>query len=67
MPTVPGILSDYRNRAETTPTPEQLLMTAADMHARGQLTDEPTFKTPGASLRIPFGGTKSARPSAKRR
>lgn len=70
MPTVPGGLS-LGTRAQLgaaeddKPTPERLLMTAADMHARGQLTERPTsFGSPGADLKLPFaGGGRGTRPS----
>lgn len=72
MPTVPGLSTGARAQlgaAESEkPTPERLLMTAADMHARGQLTEHPTtFGSPGADLRLPFaGGGRGTRPSGQK-
>jgi len=72
MPTVPGVRSQLaQQEAQTHPTPEQVLITAADMHQRGQLTEGPTtISDPRAPLKLPFagggrgqrgGGTKSKR------
>jgi hypothetical protein len=59
MPTVPGeymAALDAQENAKK-PTPERLLMTAADMHARGQLTSTPSkYGQQGADLRLPFAG-----------
>jgi hypothetical protein len=72
MPTVPGIPSSMRaqlGEAESKkPTPEHLLMTAADMHNRGQLTQNPSsYGTPGADLRLPFpGGGRGTRPTGQK-
>lgn len=66
MPTVPGSIRTAAAMQEAEkPTPERLLMTAADMHARGQLTDVPsTYGQPGADLKLPFaGGGRGPRPS----
>jgi hypothetical protein len=65
MPTVPNISSLIGQQVDRdNPTPEHLLMTAADMNARGQLNDTETFKTPGTDLRIPFpGGGRGPRPT----
>jgi hypothetical protein len=69
MPTVPGT-GEYMaaldaQEQQKRPTPERLLMTAADMHARGQLTEAPTsFSSKGADLKLPFaGGGRGSRPS----
>jgi hypothetical protein len=74
MPTVPGveIADQMRMEAEAKkPTPERLLMTAADMHARGQLTQNPSnYGNPGATTKLPFTGgygTGPSRPKSKRR
>jgi hypothetical protein len=72
MPTVPGVARQQLAMQESErPTPERLLMTAADMHARGQLTSEPSnYGNPGANLALPFTGgygTRSARSKGKRR
>jgi hypothetical protein len=57
MPTVPEIAHFYESQSQKDrPTPEHLLMTAADMHGRGQLIDGPSFSKPGASLKLPFVG-----------
>ena len=71
MPTVPGVeIADQQRMEEEKkkPTPERLLMTAADMHARGQLTENPTsYKSPGADMRLPFpGGGRGPRPSGQK-
>lgn len=75
MPTVPGLpqagsMGEYAAQQDQRPTPEQLLMTAADMQARGQLYDQPvSYKDPKASLRLPHpggrSGARSARPHRK--
>ena len=67
MPTVPGeymAAMDAQENAKK-PTPERVLMTAADMHARGQLTPNPSsYGQQGADLRLPFaGGGRGPRPS----
>jgi hypothetical protein len=70
MPTVPELVfSQSEQERKNRPTPEHLLMTAADMHARGQLTQNPsTFGAPGANLKLPFpGGGRGPRPTSKRR
>ena len=70
MPTVPGeymAAMDAQER-EKKPTPERLLMTAADMHARGQLTPNPSsYGQPGADLKLPFaGGGRGPRPGGQK-
>jgi hypothetical protein len=70
MPTVPGeymAAIDAQENAKK-PTPERLLMTAADMHARGQLTSTPSsYGQQGADLRLPFaGGGRGPRPSGQK-
>jgi hypothetical protein len=74
MPTVPsfsmGEYAQMQDQASDRPTPEHMLMTAADMHARGQLIDGPTsFSSPGANLKLPLGGhgPRSTRSAGKRR
>ena len=73
MPTVPGIRSQLAaQEAQTHPTPEQVLITAADMQQRGQLIDGPTtISDPRAPLKLPFvGGGRGQRgsgPKSKRR
>lgn len=72
MPTVPGMRAQMGMEEDQRPTPERLLMTAADMHARGQLTQDPTnFSNPGADLKLPMPGggrgARSAKPHSKRR
>jgi len=68
MPTVPGnIQRQLAEQEAQRPTPEQLLMTAADMNNRGQLSIDPTAYTdPKASLKLPSYG-KRTKPSSKRR
>ena len=69
MPTVPGVARAQLGMEEDKkPTPERLLMTAADMHARGQLTSEPSsYGNPGADLKLPFaGGGRGSRPSGSK-
>jgi hypothetical protein len=69
MPTVPGMIRQQLAAEEDQkPTPERLLMTAADMHARGQLTSTPSnYGNPGADLRLPFaGGGRGPRPSGQK-
>lgn len=62
MPTVPGQAGSYQEAQEQEaaakrPTPEQLLMTAADMKSRGQLYTHPTdYSDPKATLKLPFAG-----------
>jgi hypothetical protein len=58
MPTVPGVKAQMAQEYDQTrPTPEQVLITAADMHQRGQLTDNPTtISDPRAPLKLPFAG-----------
>jgi len=58
MPTVPGIKPMLAQQFDQTrPTPEQVLITAADMHQRGQLTEGPTsISDPRAPLKLPFAG-----------
>ena len=67
MPTVPGEYMAAIEAQENAkkPTPERVLMTAADMHARGQLTSSPSsYGQQGADLRLPFaGGGRGPRPS----
>jgi hypothetical protein len=70
MPTVPGeymAAIDAQER-EKRPTPERLLMTAADMKARGQLNSAPTsYGQQGADLKLPFaGGGRGTRPSGQK-
>jgi hypothetical protein len=70
MPTVPGeymAAVDAQER-EKKPTPERLLMTAADMKARGQLNSGPTsYGQQGADLKLPFaGGGRGPRPSGQK-
>jgi hypothetical protein len=69
MPTVPGSagsMAEYAEQQELAkkPTPEQLLMTAADMKSRGQLYTHPTdYSDPKATLKLPFaGGGRGQRP-----
>jgi len=66
MPTVPGIMKSQlaQQEAQANPTPEQLLITAADMHQRGQLTEQPTsISDPRAPLKLPgLGGGRGPRP-----
>lgn len=69
MPTVPGaVTQQLAEQEDKRPTPERLLMTAADMHARGQLTSSPSnYGNPGADLRLPFaGGGRGTRPSGQK-
>jgi hypothetical protein len=66
MPTVPEIGQWYEQQAnKDRPTPEHLLMTAADMHSRGQLIEGGgSYHSPGMNLRLPFaGGGRGSRPS----
>lgn len=62
MPTVPGSAGSTQELAEQEaqakrPTPEQLLMTAADMKNRGQLYTHPTdYSDPKGPLKLPFAG-----------
>lgn len=73
MPTVPGSMGEYAqmmDQQSDRPTPEHMLMTAADMHARGQLIEGgSSFSAPGANLKLPFGGhgNRPARQTGKRR
>lgn len=74
MPTVPGSAGSLAEAAEQEaaakrPTPEQLLMTAADMKSRGQLYTHPTdYSDPKASLKLPnAGGGRGQRQRSKRR
>ncbi len=68
MPTVPNVRQMLGMEPDQAPTPEHLLMTAADMQARGQLNDSETFSKPGANLRLPFRhGPRPTRPQGKRR
>lgn len=69
MPTVPEA-GEYMAAVESEAqkkklTPEHVLMTAADMHSRGQLVQGGgSYKSPGADLKLPFpGGGRGARPS----
>jgi len=68
MPTVPGnIRTSLAEQYAQRPTPEQLLMTASDMNARGQLTVDPTqYSDPKSSLKLP-GHAPRTKPSSKRR
>lgn len=75
MPTVPSSgagsaqeLAEQQAGA-TRPTPEQVLITAADMHQRGQLTAGPTsISDPRAPLKLPFaGGGRGQRTSKGKR
>jgi hypothetical protein len=65
MPTVPGIRQQLAMQEDQRPTPEQVLMTAADMRARGQLHTEPTmYSDPKAPLQLPsLGGGRGQRPT----
>jgi len=74
MPTVPGgsagsaqEMMEQQARADR-PTPEQVLITAADMHQRGQLTENPTtISDPRAPLKLPFpGGGRGLRGGGKK-
>lgn len=58
MPTVPGSMqAQMAQQYAQRPTPEQLLMTAADMKSRGQLYQDPTdYSDPKATLKLPFAG-----------
>ena len=63
MPTVPGPeAGEYAQMVEAearkkSPSPEQLLMTAADMKNRGQLYTHATdYSDPRASLKLPNPG-----------
>lgn len=74
MPTVPQTTGEQwaAQQRQNNPTPEQILMTAADMKARGQLYQHPTdYSDPKADLRLPNpGGGRGQRHSptkAKRR
>jgi len=71
MPTVPGSIRQQMATGydEQRVTPESVLMTAADMHARGQLTQGPTsYSDPRASLKLPgYHGQRSSKASSKRR
>jgi hypothetical protein len=65
MPTVPGVLPQMAQQFDRErPTPEHLLMTAADMKSRGQLYTHPTdYSDPKATLKLPFaGGGRGQRP-----
>jgi hypothetical protein len=69
MPTVPGQLEEalstqWEEQQRKRPTPEHLLMTAADMKSRGQLYTHPTdYSDPKATLKLPFaGGGRGQRP-----
>lgn len=66
MPTVPGNIRQQLAQQETRPTPEQVLITAADMQQRGQLFENPTALTdPRAPLKLPNpGGGRGQRSSA---
>jgi hypothetical protein len=70
MPTVPGeyMAAIDAQGQQKKPTPERLLMTAADMHARGQLIDGPTrYGQSGADLKLPFaGGGRGPRPGGQK-
>jgi hypothetical protein len=70
MPTVPGeyMAAMDAQEQQKKPTPERLLMTAADMHARGQLTPNPSsYGQQGADLKLPFaGGGRGPRPSGQK-
>jgi len=68
MPTVPELAHFYESQSQKDrPTPEHLLMTAADMHGRGQLIDGPSFSKPGANLKLPFaGGGRGPRPTGSK-
>jgi hypothetical protein len=67
MPTVPGEKPRVMGEPAAPPTPEQVLITAADMHQRGQLTEGPTtISDPRAPLKLPFaGGGRGQRISSK--
>jgi hypothetical protein len=67
MPTVPGVRAQMGMQADQeSPTPEHLLMTAADMHARGQLIENGggSFASPKTDLKVPIRGRHQ---SGKRR
>lgn len=68
MPTVPGVRAQMGMEEDQKPTPEHLLMTAADMHARGQLVEGGgSYHSPGADLRLPFaGGGRGPRPTGQK-
>ena len=66
MPTAPGIKSQMAQQwAQERPTPEHVLITAADMNQRGQLIENPTTITdPRSPLKLPFpGGGRGQRSS----
>ena len=80
MPTVPGQAGSMQELADQEaagkrPSPEQLLMTAADMKNRGQLYTHPTdYSDPKAPLKLPNPGggrgpriSQAARTTRKRR
>jgi len=68
MPTVPGNLRmALAEQFAQKPTPEQLLMTASDMNARGQLTVDPTqYSDPKSSLKLPGHGARTDKKSKRR-
>ena len=67
MPTVPGSIQAQMAQQydKQRVTPESVLMTAADMHSRGQLVDFPTsYSDPRSSLKLPNpGGGRGQRDS----
>ena len=69
MPTVPGLTTQLAQQYDQQrPTPEQLLMTAADMKNRGQLYTQPTdYSDPKAPLKLPFAGGGRGQRKPKRR
>jgi hypothetical protein len=69
MPIVPGIRQQLAMQEDQRPTPEHILMTAADMRARGQLHEEPTlYSDPKAPLQLPsLGGGRGQRPPKGKR
>jgi hypothetical protein len=68
MPTVPGNRAAVAQSLDQTPSPEQLLMTAADMNNRGQLTTDPTsYSDPKSKLTLPGYGHSSSGKKPKRR
>ena len=67
MPTVPGNRAAIAQSLDQTPTPEQVLMTAADMNNRGQLTTDPTqYSDPKSQLTLPGHGRSSDKAGKRR-
>lgn len=73
MPTVPGVKAQMGQQYdEQRPTPEHVLITAADMAQRGQMYEGPTtLGDPRAPLKLPTPGggrgTRSSGSKSKRR